>query len=230
MKTQTRLGSLMALLSLASLPAQATTYDLTNDWSYASNPNGVWSYRNFAGTALTFTPARVSDPWSTPQPAWGELPGWFKSNGTELFAHDWLAGDVITHTTSQLYWTSPVASQVAITGAVWATRDIGRTNLWTLYLNDTPLTSGVIESGDPYSRSNPLDLAAGSGGAGVLSNVTVTPGDNIRLSFNGNDYAGVRLTVTTLSGGGGAAPEPGTLSLLALGACAALTARRRKAA
>jgi hypothetical protein len=223
---KTRLISLTLLLSLVALPAQAIIYDLTSDWSYASNPNGPWSYRSATGTVLSFLAGRGSDPWSTPQPAWGELPGWFKSNGTELFAHDWLAGDVITHTASQVYWTSPAASQVAISGAVWATRDIGSFNTWTLYLNNTALTSGVIGSGDPYSRSNPLDLTLGSGGAGVLANVTVNPGDNIRLAFDGNDYAGVRLTVTTLSGA--SAPEPGTLSLLALGACALIVGCRSR--
>ena len=228
MKTQ--LLSLTLLLGLVVLPAQATTYDLANDWSYASNPNGVWSYRNSAGTVLPFVAARASDPWSTAQPAWGDVPGWFKSNGTEQFTHDWLLGDVITHSASQVYWTSPATNQVAITGAVWATRDIGRFNTWTLYLNSTPLTSGVIGSGDPYSRGNPFDLAAGSGGASVLSNMVVSPGDNIRLSFDGGDYAGVRLSITTLSVGGGTAPEPGTFSLLVLGASAAHIARRRKMA
>ena len=120
----------LTVVSLAALPARATVYDLTNDFSYASNPNGAWSYRDAAGTLLPFVAGLVSDPWGVPQPSWGGTPVWFKSNGTELFAHDWILGDVITHSDSSVVWTSPSAGTIDISGATWATRDIGRFNDW----------------------------------------------------------------------------------------------------
>ncbi len=222
------LGFLL-VIPLLAVPAKAQVYDLTNDFSLANNPNGVWSYRFLDGTILPFVASRVSDPWGTPQPAWGDVPGWFKSNGTELFAHDWIAGDVITHSSSIVVWTSPSATTISISGATWATRDIGRFNDWGIFKNGTLLSSGTIGSGDPFSRSNPHDFAIGTGGAAALTNILVSPGDTIQLKYspNGgssNDYAGVRLTITTASVSG---PEPGTLALLVVGGTA-VALRRRK--
>ena len=79
-------------------------------------------------------------------------------------------------------------------------RDIGRSNEWSVWLNTTLLTSGTVSSGDAYSRASPFDLAAGSGGASVLEDVAVSPGDVVmlrvaRTSFYG-DFVGVDLTIT----------------------------------
>src|SRR5438477_5119150 len=70
-----------AILSMG--PTQAAVFDLTSQWSDVSNPNGVWSYDS-GGVALTSV-VRASDPWTTSQISWGDLPGWFRSNGTEQF-------------------------------------------------------------------------------------------------------------------------------------------------
>lgn len=215
------------VIPFLAVPAQAQVYDLTNDFSYASNPNGVWSYRDAGGTLLPFVAARATDPWGTPQPSWGDVPGWFKSNGTELFAHDWLTGDVITHSDSSVVWTSPGAGTINISGATWATRDIGRFNDWGIYLNNTLLSSGTIGDGDPFDRSNLENYSVGTGGAAALLNVLVNPGDlvEVRYTRNGfsNDYAGVKLTINATFSG----PEPGTLALLVVGGIA-IALRRRK--
>lgn len=225
-RTMKALGVLLTALALvhtfgpmAGSSAYAAVYDLTADWSDVSNPNGVWSY-NSGGVPLTST-IRVSDPWAVPQVSWGDLPGWFQSNGTELFPHDWQAGDVITHTgPSEVTWTSPEVGLADITGAVWPTRDIGRFNQWEVLLNGSVLTSGVIGDGDPFSRATPFDFANGSGGASVLSDIPIGIGDVIELrltAFNGStaDYAGAELTITT--SGTTAVPGPSGLELLALG-------------
>src|SRR5258708_2965057 len=86
----------LVVSTLTGNPATATVYDVTTDWSDALNPNGVWTYAA-NGSALSST-VRASDPWGVPQASWGDLPGWFRSNGTEAFPHNWLAGDIITHT------------------------------------------------------------------------------------------------------------------------------------
>jgi hypothetical protein len=212
------------LLSLASIPsASAAVYDLVTDWSDASNPNGVWTY----GTPFSSV-TRSSDPWGTPQPSWGDLPGWFKSNGTELFVHDWLAGDVVTHTgPSPISWTSPENALADISGFTWMGRDIGRSNTWTISLNSVPLTSGLLFSGDPFDRTSPMSFALGVGGLSVLQNIPVSVGDVIELRYDAvvvGDYSGASFTVTTA-----AIPEPSTYALLIAGLfVTAVAVRRRK--
>jgi hypothetical protein len=195
---------LIALVAAGALvgpaPGQAATiFDLTADWSDTVNPNGAWSYRT--GDTLLTSTTRASDPWATPQASWGDLPGWFKSNGTELFAHDWQAGDVVTHTgSSDIVWTSPHDGVITIEGSVWHTRDIGRSNDWFIYLNETLLTSGAVGDGTPDSRSAPLSFAAGSGGSSALVNLPVQSADIVRLRLfptagSSADYAGVTLGI-----------------------------------
>src|SRR5439155_7381652 len=89
------------IVALLNTSGRAAVFNLASDWSTINNPNGAWSYR--AGTSNL--PAQSSsslDSWATPQPGWAPAPGAslpfeFKSNGTENFVHDWLAGDVVTH-------------------------------------------------------------------------------------------------------------------------------------
>ena len=85
--------------------------------------------------------------------------------------------------------------------------------------------SGVIGSGDPYGRSNPFDFAAGSGGASVLLNISISAGDEIELrlvALDIGDYAGINLTIDTTS-----VPGPSSLGLLALGVLGILLSRKR---
>ena len=91
----------------------------------------------------------VLDPFGTPPPIWGSTyEGWSKSNGSELFSHDWVAGDVFGHTPYgpgiQIRWTSPTAGSIDVTSNVWATRDIERFNRWYITLNGNLLAGGVV--------------------------------------------------------------------------------------
>jgi hypothetical protein len=204
-------------ISLSDPAAAQTVYDLGADWSEGSNPNGVWSYRH--GTlALAHVASWEPGAFTAPQPGWAQsgtstsrIPFWFKSVATPTFPFtDWLPGDVLVHTrddtngigtgTGNVAWTSPILGTVDVTGYVWMARDIGRSNEWSVWLGGTQLTSGMVASGDPYSRATPFDLAAGSGGASALDDVAVAPGDVVmlqvaRTSFYG-DFVGVNLTIT----------------------------------
>jgi len=196
----------------------AAQFDLRTDWSDANNPNGVWAYRE-GENALPFIASwqQSIGGWSSPQPGWARssdgnnrLPFWFRSNGAETFGHDWIAGDIIVHTTdpgngagngnANVTWTSPGLVDATVSGAVWMGRDIGRSNHWTLYSGASVRTEGDISSGDPYSRDNPFDLAAGSGGAAALVNIRLCRGDVIRLEIvrtsQAGDFVGVNLTVS----------------------------------
>ena len=124
-------------LSIYSSPRTATVmqYDLTQEWSESSNPNGVWRY--LVDGSLASSAKRKGDHWNTTQHIWGhEHTGWSKSNGTEAFSHDWRMGDVFVHTSEQssvaINWISPEDGVVDILGGLWSGRDIGRSNNWSL--------------------------------------------------------------------------------------------------
>jgi hypothetical protein len=196
---------LALLFCLSPLPlAQAAVFDMTAGWSDQTNPNGPWSY--CYGQDPLPSVYRQSDSWGEPQISWGDLPGWFRSNGTELFEHDWIEGDVITHCPSEgegycdVAFTSPSAGFVSITGATWPCRDIGRWVLWEITVDGMSITSGVTGSDDPYSRAQPMDFTQGTGGPSVLLDIPVQAGSRIELrasQYAGyyGDYAGYRMSV-----------------------------------
>lgn len=212
----------------------ASSYDLRTDWSDSSNPNGVWSYRA-GNVVLPHISNWTLDTFSSPQGGWanGEsIPFWFRSASTPLStAYDWQIGDIVVHTQdnsngpdngpANVVWTSPSAGTVSITGAVWEGRDIAdlgggtRGNTWSLYLDNTLLSSGVIRGGDGYTRASPFTFNLGSGGAAVLQNLQVGAGDQIRLELDRTglqgDYVGVNLGITVV-------PEPSSPAVAVSGA------------
>ena len=233
-----------AVVSVCAGSALAGNYDLKTDWSDLANPNGVWSYRE-AGNALPHVAnwQSVQGGWATPQPGWARsesgtdrLPFFFKSNGSETFTRDFVAGDIIVHTTdgtngvgqgaANYLWTSPDAGTVNITGGVWMGRDIQRSNHWALAKNGNILTEGDISSGDVYSRATPFNFNAGTGGASAVTNLPIAIGDLITLTFTNTsgsgDFVGTNLTLVTT------VPEPTILSMLALGGGMMLRRRRAK--
>jgi hypothetical protein len=111
-----------------------------------------------------------------------------------------------------------VGGTINITGDTWKARNIGRSNDWSIYLNNTFLTGGTIASGDSHTRATPFLFQDGSGGASVLQNITVAAGDQIsfRLTTDAaspfGDYAGVNLMIDLTP-----VPEPASLSLFGIG-------------
>ena len=193
------------------------TWDLKTDWSDSANPNGVWSYREgnnllphmawvgrTEGTSTNAQPA-----WSKSEDGTDRLPLWFRSLGSETFAHDWQFGDIAMHSTDDangvgngignVIWTSPMTGTIKVSGNIWPGRDIGRSNHWAIYLNQSLITSGDVASGDPFSRTNPMSFASGAFGT-TLNGLNVVPGDVLKLEISRastlGDFAGVNLTVT----------------------------------
>jgi hypothetical protein len=222
-------GTLCALALLPSaVSAQVLVFDLKTDWSDTTNPNGAWTYAAGGIVNSSSSPSplgsvvRGSDPWSTPQVSWGDLPGWFRSNGTEQFAHDWQAGDIIAHSGEiAVIWTSPGTGTVDITAGIWATRDIGRINYAALlavnpgldFLGDAFVGAGQALS----SRENPAIVSA--------ENYPVVAGQQIVLeipSYDVGDYAGVNLTIEFTP-----VPEPEHWAALSGLALAAFGVRQR---
>lgn len=241
------LSLVITLISLAAVQAQVLG-DLKLDWSDTNNPNGAWTYRegNNALPAVASWQSSLGG-WSSPQPGWARsengtnrIPFIFRSNGTETFTHDWQQGDIVLHSRDDgngvgngegnIIWTSTITGFIDVTGNTWLGRDIGRGNTWSIWKNNTQLTSGVITNGDVFNRASPFDFAAGSGGASVLTSISVVPGDTImyqlvRTSASG-EFAGITMTITA------AVPEPATwamISLVAVAGCAAgWNSRRRR--
>ncbi len=215
-----RMVFLAGLLNVFGAPASgAASWNLQAEWSESANPHSVWSL-NEGDNPLPHIDwlERTWGSYSAAQPGWARaeeahnrLPVWFQSRGYENYPADFVAGDIVVHTTDEangvgngpanVRWTSPFNGVVNLVGGVWMGRDIGRVNNWTIYKNSTALTSGGIASGDPYSRTNPFSFAAGSGGTGAVTGLSVATGDVIKLEFNKSgtygDFVGVDLTITT---------------------------------
>ena len=228
---------------LSSQLCNAITYDLTKDWSNLTNPNDVWTYRE--GTkALPFVSDWIWLGSSVTQPAWAPsvnagnfLPAWFQSTSNNPSGLDVLAGDIVTHTTdnangsangpSNVIWTSPSAGSIDISGSVWLALDRGRSNTWSILLNDVLLTDGTISSGDAFDRSNPFTFAAGSGGATALQDIQVSTGDEIRLELvrgsTFGEFVGVDLQVTLV-------PLPASVWLFGSGLIGMIAIARKKKA
>ena len=104
-KTTLRLAACSALVTAvcATSPVTATAaslhFDVAADWSDVINPNGAWSYE--VNGALASSATRTGDTVGTAPALWGpggnSFVGWSRSNGTELFAHDWEDGQVFGH-------------------------------------------------------------------------------------------------------------------------------------
>src|SRR5262249_32884387 len=119
-------------------------------------------------------------------------------------------------------WTAPQDGTIRISGGLWEVqRNLGRTELWALTLNDVVLSGGQLTPLSGTSAS-PFDLAAGSGGLAALTQA-VRAGDVLFLRFtrpNPDDLnesgttIGVNLTVELAA----AVPEPPSSVLLAVGA------------
>lgn len=191
-------------------------FDLRFDWSNANNPNGAWAYLE-GNNPLPFVASwqRNLGGWTTAQPGWARsedgnnrLPFWYRSNGTENFGPDIQAGDIVVHSIDatngvgsglgRVRWTAPARGVVTITGSTWAARDIGRSNTWRLLSGTTLLRSGVVASGDPYSRANPFQFANGTGTAPLTNHPVGCAGTIIfeteRNTVSG-DFVGVNLTI-----------------------------------
>lgn len=208
-----------AILTVAmAFTAHAVTYDLQTQFSSTDNPNGVWTYRegnNALPLVADWTPlsAPVVQPaWATGVPQTGAfIPAWFQSTSSNPGGNDIITGDVVVHSTdsfnggtagpANVMWTSPSAGTIDISGNAWRTRDISRSNDWTLFLNGVAISGGNLFSGDGFDRSNPFDFSLGTGGLAALTTLAVLPGDIVGLEILKaagepfGDFVGVNLTI-----------------------------------
>lgn len=178
----------------------AETWDLANDWSDTSNPNGVWSYNGTNGQPIT---AHVDD-WdfgtdgvnggccfTLPQPAWalagwpktGHVPFWAKVVSPALNGQDWGLNRALMHGDGSVTWTSPIDGTISISGGVWFIDPTNtRSMYWILLLNGVELSRGTLTFYDTRSSIAPFNFVEGTGGPDVLVQ-NVNAGDVLTLSL-----------------------------------------------
>lgn len=216
----------------------AVTYDLRNDWSDSSNPNGVWSYRQGENVLP------LQSDWfgnGSNQKAWAlasypnknHVPVWLKFQDNY---YDFLAGDIAVHPTSHtsstsqdpanVTWTSPIDGTITISGDIWYGGLVStRFTKWELYFNDNLLDSGTVGWNDNYDRNNPMQIDGG----GLIN---VNSGDVVKLllrEINGyySWFTGVNLIID-LEPSQQPVPEPTTLFLFGIGLLGLTFAKLRK--
>jgi hypothetical protein len=187
---------LLAAVTLSAAAQATTVYSLAADFSNLANPNGVWSFTQGATPLAHFMPATqnalnaaiANGYWgtgsdlnvNTPEVALTTADGTVATQTTE----DWLAGDVIVHSTNPgsgaplfLNWTAPADGVVDYSIRAWYAHSlVNRSNDVFVTLNGSPLASGTVGLVGPGNgRSNALVF--GGSGLGVAA------GDVLAVSF-----------------------------------------------
>ena len=222
------------------MPAQATTYSLTNDWSNINNPNGVWSF--YDGSTLLGWQAAPTPNGNAAIPAvangfWGAGPN-LNSDTPEIFKAlvngsaagetnlDFLAGDVVLHSPNSggpiiINWTAPSAGAIDFSSKEWyahsSVNSQNRENSLSVFL-------GGGSYGSPQLQSQSSDFDRNDYGSFFGSNLTVSAGEQLSFQFsrtqrqpfgslNGFDLM-VNFTPTQSSA---ALPEPTTWAMMLVG-------------
>ena len=154
---------------------EVVVYDLADDWSDTSNPNGPWSYNAGEAPIVNHLDAIFTHAWEDSQPGWamtpqgaGHTPVWFKM-AIEDDEWDLPIGTVAVHGSdldpgnpnsftqepTNVTWTSPTAGTISISGGAWLTQALGRSMDWTLSHNGALLDNGRLNDEDPYDSSDP---------------------------------------------------------------------------
>ena len=236
-----RLAALAALLSPFS---PAAVFNLTTDFSLASNPNGPWSYQ-LNGTNLSFfLPAATGNPGA---PAY--VNG-FWSVGNDLNVHtptltqtavdansaggnttlDYVAGQIVAHSPNNggetlfVRWTAPSAGTItSYAGSVWyAHSPVTRANDWAILLGSTTLHSGVVGPADNRTNASTYAGSALAVNAGDVFSIALAK--SAGQSFGG--LAGLTLGIDFAPSS--AVPEPASFALVAGALALAWAGRRRQ--
>ena len=221
------IGTLLAAPMFASA---ATSYNLSNDFSNISNPNGAWSF--LQGTTLLtpqiplnngnpLYPAATSGYFGTSPDLWTNTPDVIKAavNGSSAGETnaDFLAGDVIVHSPNGgdplfIVWTAPTAGTIDFTSDIWYSHSVvSRSNDVSVSLGGSSLGTAAISNSSYGDRSTPWHLSG--------NNLAVIAGDTLVFAFSksaGQSFGsldGIGVDISFVS----AVPEPETYAMLLAG-------------
>jgi hypothetical protein len=245
------------VLLILFLPAnsRAQLYDLADDWSDVSNPNGAWALHKAPGVPFGTVQSDWYNNGSNPkQPAWADasgpdpfppnphVPMWAKAvgdvgtlTGDSAYSGFVDVGTVFMHSAevfrtgtdfSSVVWTSPHAGSIRIEGGVWMTQAFqDRPHQWELRKNGSVFTGGPLTYGDGYDKNNPFTLATGSGGASAVD-LGVAQNDEIELLIYKTGGEFAPGTFVAVDLSIRLVPEPSTIGLLGASALVVFAARR----
>jgi len=221
------LFSLPLILCMLALPpmAQATTWDLQNDFSSLSNPNGVWAFGyelTLGGSFTAYDSIRNGNQWYSSAHHSGDFTPTVWLNTGSSTSYGIAPGEVSLHpgwdgSFTVVQWISPFSGLIDVNGAFGA-GDIGAMSNYMLQ-NGSAIVSDPNDGGSlPFS----------------FSGLTVASGDVISFLVGvgqyGYGYGNTELSVTITGSGSGptgpTVPEPCTFVLLG-SALAGLAAYRR---
>ncbi len=204
-------GVAMATLSV---PVRAAVFDVTADFSVASNPNGVWTYgySSTLGGAFNLYDAHfVASSWNkSGEPFLGDYGG-----GLVAVFHPGDNGEY-----SIYRFTAPASGNYNL-NVVFSDADSATTDVH-VRLNNSSLFVGAITDNSSTSHVANLVLVAND-----ILDFAVGFGSNGNYF---NDSTSVDATLTTRDGNSTAVPEPVTLSLLGAGLIGLRLMRRSRAA
>ncbi len=224
--------ALMIFGLLATSGQAAIVYDLANDFSNASNPNGVWSFTQGTTNLTKFAipggccsdsiqAALANGLWSVLAPGTSlndrdVMKTTANGAGTGSYTNnDWLSGDVIVHSTNPgngvdifIRWTAPQAGTINYNGGVWyAHSTVVRSSDFFVSLNG----GSALHTGTVAGAQNRSNIQTFNGG------LSVNAGDVLAIRLaptagqNLGSLAGVNLTVSLEPTS--SVPEPTTLGL-----------------
>ncbi|MBL8059083.1 MAG: hypothetical protein JNK63_00030 [Chthonomonas sp.] len=189
---------LVLVFASSACLAQGAFWQLGNDFSNTTNPNGVWTL--LKNPTMPFTscwPDYYQN--SSNQPTWAEeqfpqnahVPFWASSTVDNFQGLDLKKGDVFAHGAetdrtgtdyTAVRWTAPHAGVAAIQAYIWNVRVLGRTMVWEIKKNGVAVSQGLITSNGSYPSTSKLNLASGSGGPAALNHAVVA-GDTLELGL-----------------------------------------------
>jgi hypothetical protein len=221
-----------------------TVYNVVNDFSATTNPNGVWSYGespspNGAFTAFTFTasaPAPNSVDFWLNQPFASGFPNYYPlvrhntsgaaidDGGGFIFPTDMLSLDPSNAQNSGVRFTAPADGSYSFTGSFQGLQFVpngsGTSSAASIYqdLGAPALLSGDINGNGKLPFSLLLNLTTGQ----TVDFRVDSRGDNV------SDSTGLALIVDKLDQvQTGVVPEPSYAGLLAIGLAGAAFLRKR---
>lgn len=221
--------SILTLLA-CSISAHADAVSLGDDFSLASNPNGLWSYQNGV-TNLTYQapqnngnsliPALSGGFWGISGDINTSTPEIFKAqvNGSSAGETngDFLALDIVGHSPNDggtlfARWTAPFDGTISdLVAKVWYAHSVvTRSNDFVLLENSSILGAGTVSSTLNSNRSTPATVTAAS--FNVVAGDVISLGIKKTTGQSFGSLSGMALDFTYTP-----VPEPGSAVLLVLG-------------